>query len=115
MLCAILALNEPLKLKGIMRIKENREIIQDFFQACNLMGNEVGLAQEFFTQLRNEHRTIQQIALGIMKVVIDEFGGMVRENVTDMRNEHSFDWTKEVRELSETHPYRIPEMRFPFL
>lgn len=93
----------------------NQKVVEEFLRLCNYMSNDADLATAFFDSLSREHRTIQQCALGVLKVVIDKFGHPDRRDATDLRNEHAYRWASDVRRVSQDDMCRVPEMRFPFL
>ena len=62
------------------------------------------LAQALKDKLDKEHRTIIQLTMGIFKDVIEHYA---ENHSSDLRNEASLKWAKEVLKLKDDHyfPY----------
>lgn len=78
--------------------ERNEEIAKEIMHLCNVMGNEHSLEKAFVEELLNEHPTIQQTFMGVVRRIILMYG---QQRYTDLRNQASYDWAKKVREMEE--------------
>lgn len=85
--------------------ERNQKVVAEFLRLCNYMGNEKELGELIAAELRREHRTIQQ---SFWTAIGKAIAGYAKDqDNSDLRNEASKKWAKEVME-------KIPPF-FPFI
>lgn len=77
------------------RKKINQEMAEQFFRLCNGM-SEREVAEALKDRLDREHRTVIQSAMGVLKNVIEHYAEFHR---SDLRNQDSLEWAKQVKNL----------------
>ena len=77
------------------RNKLNKDMAEQFFRLCNSM-SERELSDALKDALDRQHRTVIQSAMGVLRNVIEHYA---REHGSDLRNEDSLKWAKEVSKV----------------
>jgi hypothetical protein len=77
------------------RRKKLEELADQFFTACNGYG-EREIIDAMKDRLDREHRTVIQSAMGVLKNVIEHYAEFHR---SDLRNQDSLEWAKQVKNL----------------
>jgi hypothetical protein len=78
--------------------KRNTEVAKEVMDLCNKMGNERTLEKEFIEVFMNEHNTIRQTFMGMLRRIIIVYS---RDDRVDDRNEASVAWARKVVEQDD--------------
>ena len=81
----------------------NKALVTELFGLINKMGNDDDIALAIVDHLKTEHKTLQQ---GFWRVVRMTAGEWVASNpATDLRNESSLRFAKEIEASNEFMPF----------
>lgn len=84
-------------------IERNEAFVEELFQLVNFMGNEEELAKLLAEKLPQQHRTLQQNFLRLMKMVIE--GYAKNNHGSDLRNEGGLKWAEQVSKIEGYLPF----------
>lgn len=79
-------------------IEQNKKLASELMRQVNFMGNDENLADALIDEIRSAHRTNQQSIIGVFKKVIECYATTIG---TDLRNQDSKQWAKEVAKIQQ--------------
>ncbi len=89
--------NEEIKIK-------NEAVAEEIMRLVNIMGNEEDLGKILGDTVAGDHRTLQQSFWRTFQIAASRYADLM-DGHTDLRNEASVEFTKNIRDKSFYLPY----------